>query len=155
MTASGLGRRILAVMNRGMTLIEIALVLLIAGLVAIFAAAPLLGLRDRLAVDQAARDIASLHARARLLAMVESRPIRLDIGADSSLMRAIADGDTITRWRGAGLSAEPATVSGPSRPLWFSPAGVTYGVSNATWVVTRGAVERRVIVSRWGRVRIE
>jgi prepilin-type N-terminal cleavage/methylation domain-containing protein len=142
-------------MNRGVTLIELALVLLIAGLVAIFAAAPLLGLRDRMAVDQAARDIAALHARARLLAMVESRPIRLDIGVDSSLMCAVADGDTITRWRGAGLAAEPATVSGPTRPLWFSPAGVTYGVSNATWIVTRGSAQRRVIVSRWGRVRIE
>jgi prepilin-type N-terminal cleavage/methylation domain-containing protein len=142
-------------MNRGMTLIELALALLIAGLVVIFAAAPVLGVRDRMAVDQTARDIAALHARARLLAMVESRPIRLDIGADSTLMRVIADGDTITRWRGAGLAAEPASVSGPLRPLWFSPAGVTYGVSNATWVVTRGMVERRVVVSRWGRVRIE
>lgn len=142
-------------MRDGVTLIEMALVLLIAGLVGIFGAAPLLGLRDRLAVDQAARDIAALHARARLLAMIESRPIRLDIGADSSTMRVIADGDTIVRWHGAGLSSEPASVSGPSRPLWFSPAGVTYGVSNATWIVTRGTVERRVVVSRWGRVRIE
>jgi len=115
----------------------------------------MLSLRDRMAVDQAARDIAALHARARLLAMVESRPIRLDIGPDSSVMRVIADGDTITRWRGAGMTSEPATVSGPARALWFSPAGVTYGVSNATWVVTRGTVERKVIVSRWGRVRIE
>jgi len=142
-------------MNRGFTLIELALALLIAGLMAILAAGPVLGLRDRLAVDQAARDIVALHARARLLAMVESRPIRLDIGVDSSLMRVIADGDTITRWRGAGLSAEPASVSGPARPLWFSPAGVTYGVSNATWVVTRGSAEKRVVVSRWGRIRIE
>jgi len=142
-------------MTRGFTLIELALVLLIAGLMAIFAAGPLLGLRDRLAVDQAARDIVALHARARLLAMVESRPIRLDIGSDSSLMRVIADGDTITRWRGAGLSAEPASVSGPVRSLWFSPAGVTYGVSNVTWIVTRGSAEKRVVVSRWGRIRIE
>ncbi|MFI5210557.1 MAG: prepilin-type N-terminal cleavage/methylation domain-containing protein, partial [Gemmatimonadales bacterium] len=114
-------RRILAAMNRGFTLIELALVLLIAGLLAILGAGPLLGLRDQIAVDQAARDIVALHARARLLAMVESRPIRLDIGTDSCLMRVIADGDTITRWRGAGLSAEPASVSGPARPLWFSP----------------------------------
>jgi hypothetical protein len=89
------------------------------------------------------------------MAMVESRPVRLDIRPDSITIVAIDGTDTLSRWAGAGTSALAARVSGSARTLWFAPTGVTYGVSNATWVVTRGAVERKLVVSRWGRVRIE
>jgi Tfp pilus assembly protein FimT len=142
-------------MRRGFALVELALVLGLAGLIATFAMPPLLGLRDRMAVDGVIYDLAALHGRARLMAMVESRPVRLDIRPDSITIVAIDGTDTLSRWAGAGTSALAARVSGSARTLWFAPTGVTYGVSNATWVVTRGAVERKLVVSRWGRVRIE
>lgn len=144
-----------ATMRRGFALVELALVLGLAGLIATFAMPPLLGVRDRLAVDAVIYDLAALHSRARLMAMVESRAVQLDIRADSIVIRVVAGTDTVTRWAGPGTAQQPARVSGPSRTLWFAPTGVTYGVSNATWVVARGAVERRLVVSRWGRVRME
>ena len=145
----------LATMRRGFTLVELALVLGLAGLIATFALPPLLGIRDRLAVDGVLYDLAALHGRARLMAMVESRPVRLQLRPDSIILQVVDGADTLTRWAGAGTSAQPARITGGARTLLFSPAGVTYGVSNATWVVTRGAVERKLVVSRWGRVRME
>ncbi|MEO8031255.1 MAG: GspH/FimT family pseudopilin [Gemmatimonadota bacterium] len=142
-------------MRRGFALVELALVLGLAGIIATIAMPPLLGVRDRLAVDGVIYQLAALHGRARLMAMVDGRPVRLEIRADTMLIQEIAGADTVTRWSGPGTSSASARVSGPTRPTLFAPTGVTYGVSNATWVVARGGVERRLIVSRWGRLKIE
>lgn len=142
-------------MRRGFALVELALVLGLAGIIATIAMPPLLGVRDRLAVDATIYQLAGLHARARLMAMVEGRPVRLDIRSDTILIQVIMGADTTTRWSGPGTSRGSVLVTGPSRPLLFAPTGVSYGVSNGTWVVARGNIERRLVVSRWGRVRIE
>jgi len=142
-------------MRRGFALIELVLVLGLAGLIAAFAMPPLMGLRDRLAVDGVIYDLASLHGRARLMAMVESHPVRLTVRPDSILIQIVAGTDTLTRWAAGGTDRMAARVTGAPRTLWFAPTGVSYGVSNVTWVVARGAAERRLVVSRWGRVRIE
>ncbi|HTO72863.1 MAG TPA: type II secretion system protein [Gemmatimonadales bacterium] len=142
-------------MRRGFALIELVLVLGVAGVIATFAMPPLLGIRDRLAVDAVIYDLAGVHGRARLIAMVESRPVRLTVRPDSILIQVVAGTDTVMRWGGPGTASMAARVTGPVRTLWFAPSGVTYGVSNATWVVARGSTERKLVVSRWGRVRIE
>ncbi len=142
-------------MRRGFALIELVLVLGVAGIIATFALPPLLGIRDRLAVDGVIYDLAGVHGRARLIAMVESRPVRLTVRPDSILIQVIAGSDTLNRWAGPGTAAMTARVTGASRSLWFAPTGVAYGVSNVTWVVSRGSAERKLVVSRWGRLRIE
>jgi Tfp pilus assembly protein FimT len=45
-------------------------------------------------------------------------------------------------------------LAGPIRILTFSPVGITTGLSNASFRLTRGAVSRTVVVSRLGRVRL-
>jgi hypothetical protein len=45
-------------------------------------------------------------------------------------------------------------MSSAARTLSFAPSGVTLGFANATFVVSRGAARRQVVVSRLGRVRI-
>ena len=142
-------------MRRGFALVELALMIGLAGIIATIALPPLLGVRDRLAVDDVIYRLSALHGRARLLAMVEGRTVRLEIRPDTMLLQVVTGTDTTTRWSGPGTASLAALVSGPSRPLLFGSTGVTYGVSNATWVVSRGAVERRLIVSRWGRIRLE
>jgi prepilin-type N-terminal cleavage/methylation domain-containing protein len=142
-------------MRRGFALVELALVIGLAGIIATFALPPLLGVRDRIAVDGVLSQLSALHGRARLLAMIEGRPVRLEIRPDTILLQIVAGGDTITHWSGPGTARAAALVTGPYRPLLFAPTGVTYGVSNTTWIVARGGVERRLVVSRWGRVRVE
>lgn len=142
-------------MRRGFALVELVLVIGIAGIVTTIALPPLLGVRDRLAVDSSIYQLSGLIGRARLTAIVEGRPVRLEIRPDTVLLLVVTGTDTVTRWGAPGTDRMPARVSGPARPALFAPTGVTYGVSNATYVVARGGEERRLVISRWGRVRIE
>ena len=104
-------------------------------------------------VDAEARRIAAAHTRARMLAISSGRAMLLHIGGDTLSITEVNGADSIRVWQEPGPSAVSATVTGPARPLMFTPLGITYGVSNGTWLVTYRGVERRVVVSRLGRVR--
>ena len=56
-------------------------------------------------------------------------------------------------WNGV-LVQHDVALTGPTRALTFSPVGVTMGLSNASYHLSRGAATRSVIVSRLGRVRV-
>lgn len=143
-------------MPRGTTLLELLLALLIAGLLATLAAPAAGALRDRLRTHEAAALVAGAHARARLLAAVEHRAVVLTLTADSLVLRAVeTPADTVERWRAPGPSASGVTVSGFPRRIGFAPSGVAFGFANGTYRFTRGAAWREVIVSRYGRVRME
>ncbi|HUR93991.1 MAG TPA: GspH/FimT family pseudopilin [Gemmatimonadales bacterium] len=139
-------------MRRGATLPELAIALLVMGLMLGIALPRIQGLTDSLAVDQAAHEIAAAHRRARMSAILRSHVLELTIDADSLILSE--RGDTTHIWRGAGPSASRVALAGPRRTLIFSPVGITMGLSNASYRLTRGAASRTVIVSRLGRVRI-
>jgi prepilin-type N-terminal cleavage/methylation domain-containing protein len=139
-------------MRRGFTLLELLLALAVAGLL-FGIALPRFGLfRDQLAVGEEAGRIAAAHRRARITAILESRPVVLTIGPDSLCIAV--DADSGTTWTEPGPSAQGVALAGGSRQLMFSPVGITTGVSNATFRLTRGVASRTVVVSRLGRLRI-
>jgi Tfp pilus assembly protein FimT len=143
-------------MSRGATLFEILLTLVLAGLVAAFAAPAAGALRDRLRVQEAAALVAGAHARARLLASVERRVMLLTLTPDSLVLRAVeTPRDTVERWRAAGPVATGVAVSGFPRGIAFAPSGVAFGFANGSYGFSRGTARRDVIVSRYGRVRQE
>jgi prepilin-type N-terminal cleavage/methylation domain-containing protein len=142
-------------MPRGFSLLELLLLLTLVGILAGLAYPRALETLDRAAVERATRELVAAHARARMNAVVESRIGLLYVSADSIVLKMVAGSDTLTRWRSPGPRTLGITLSGPSRPLRFLPSGVTFGASNATYVLSRGAWTRRVIVSRWGRVRVQ
>jgi prepilin-type N-terminal cleavage/methylation domain-containing protein len=143
-------------MNRhGITLIELLLALTLAGLLAGLAYPRIGAAMDRLAVERTAQDLVVAHLRARTLAMVRSRIALLYVTADSLYIATVEGSDTLLRWRGTGAAQQGVLLSGPARPIVFAPSGVTFGVSNGTYVFERGQAQRRVIVSRWGRVRLQ
>jgi type IV fimbrial biogenesis protein FimT len=143
-------------MPRGTTLLELLLALAIAAVLTLLAAPAAAALRDRLRVDEAVRLIAGAHARGRLLATIEQRVIILTLTADSVVLSAVeAPTDTVERWRTAGPSASGVAVSGFPRSVRFAPSGIPFGFSNGTYEVSRGAARRQVIVSRYGRVRVQ
>src|SRR5262245_32383457 len=139
-------------MRRGVTLLELVVALVIVGLVAGIAMPRLQRVADSLAVHRAALDIVSAHRRARMTAILQSRLVELTIRQDTLAIRAA--GDTVELWHAAGPDAESVTLSGPSRALVFSPIGLTVGVSNATYRLSRGTATRTIIVSRLGRLRV-
>jgi Tfp pilus assembly protein FimT len=143
-------------MRRGTTLLELLLVILLTGILALIALPSLAALRDRLAVTEAASLVSNAHARARLLAVVEQRVAVLTLTPDSLVVRVVeSPGDTSARWQARGPTAWQVTSTGFPREITFAPSGVAFGFANGTYEFTRGSAARRVIVSRYGRVRQE
>jgi Tfp pilus assembly protein FimT len=144
-------RAILAAMRHGITLPELALSLAICGLLLGIAVPKLDALRDTLAVEQAAQEVAGAHRRTRIMAIMLGRTMVLSVTPESLTIRP--PGDT-TSWRARGPSFAGVALQGPAHDITFSPVGITTGVSNATYRLTRGASTRAVVLSRLGRVRI-
>ena len=146
---------ILVGMTRGSAILELLVVLAIAGLVALIALAPIGALHDRLAVNRVTEAITSAHTRARLVATAERRIAVLTVTADSLVVRVVeSTRDTVIRWWGTGPATEGVTATGVPRRVFFGPSGVTIGVANGSYILTRGGARRQIIVSRYGRVRV-
>ncbi len=142
-------------MSRGFSLVELLLAILIVGLL-LGITVPTLGpALDRLAVEQAAAELVAAHDRARIIAILESRVVLLTIRPDSLVIQVVNGANTLPRWAAAGPQSEGIALIGPMRSLIFAPIGTTMGFSNATYSLSRGASSRQVIVSRYGRVRIQ
>jgi Tfp pilus assembly protein FimT len=139
-------------MRRGATVLELVLTMILMGLVLSIALPRCQRILDSLAVARAAQDIAGAHRRARMSAILQSRAIELTIDANSLAIRP--RGDTTSLWYADGPAADRVALAGPQRTLVFSPVGITFGLSNASFLLTRGAATRTVVVSRLGRVRI-
>lgn len=142
-------------MSRGVTLVELLLVLVLVGMLTALGAPRFARTLDQLAVDRAARAIMAAHLRARLTAITEGRHSLLIVTADSLVIRLDEPPDSAPLWWGAGAAVEGVALVGPSRPITFAPTGVTIGFANATYSLRRGDASRQVVVSRWGRVRLE
>jgi prepilin-type N-terminal cleavage/methylation domain-containing protein len=140
-------------MRRGTTLVEILLSLVILSLLLGIAFPRFGAMRDQLAVGVEAGRIAAAHRRARMTAILQSRPIVLTISPDSLTLTAEADSGV--RWIEPGPAANGVTLAGGARKITFSPVGISTGASNATFRLTRGAAIRTVVVSRLGRLRIQ
>jgi prepilin-type N-terminal cleavage/methylation domain-containing protein len=141
-------------MQRGMTLPELALALALAGMVMMIGLPKYREALDRIAVDRTAYGLVAAHHRARITAILESRPSFVQFTPDSVVIRVRHGGGTVSRWRTAGPTASGVALSGPTKPLMFSPTGVAMGFANGTWVLQRGRALRKVITSRLGRARI-
>jgi Tfp pilus assembly protein FimT len=139
-------------MRRGVTLLELVLILTVVGILAGIAMPRLNAVADALEVHAAASDISAAHRRARIIAVLQSRIVELSIDTNDLVIRP--RGDTIELWHIRGPAARQVTLAGPPRLITFSPVGLSMGVSNASFHLTRGAASRTVVVSRLGRVRV-
>jgi len=141
-------------MRLGMTLVELLIVLVLMGLLAGAAGPTAFGLRDRYLVGAEASALAGAHNRARIHAVLTGNVTQLEVRSDSVIVRTIVGPDTTVVWAAPGPQARGITLTGAPRTLYFAPTGVTIGLANAGFVLTRGNGHRQVIVSRLGRVRI-
>ncbi len=139
-------------MRRGYSLLETLLSLVIAGILLGITLPRFGDFRDRLAVTEEAVRIAAAHRRARVMAILQSRPVVLTVNPDSLIITA--EPDSKPQWAQEGPAAHGVALAGGVRRISFSPVGITTGVSNATFNLTRGAASRAVVVSRLGRLRI-
>ncbi|MEP6688342.1 MAG: GspH/FimT family pseudopilin [Gemmatimonadales bacterium] len=138
-------------MKRGATLVELVLTLVIIGTLATIALPRARGFTDSLVVQQAAVEIASAHRRARISAILQSRIIELTVSSGALSLRP--RGASVDIWSAPGPAASGVVLAGPPQVIIFSPVGISMGVSNATFRLSRGAATRAVVVSRLGRLR--
>jgi prepilin-type N-terminal cleavage/methylation domain-containing protein len=138
-------------MRHGFTLLETVMVLAVLGLTLGIAAPHIASMSDRLAVEQAAHQLVAAHRRARITSIVRSRSAVLTVGPDSFAIRLA--GDAADTWASSGPAAWGVALAGPIRRLTFSPVGITTGLSNATFRLSRGTAVRTIVVSRLGRLR--
>ena len=139
-------------MKHGFTLPEVALALVIAGLLLAIALPRLTALKQEVVVEQAAQTLVAAHRRARALAVATGHPAILSVATGS--LRITPGGATGPQWRGSGPGDQGVSVSGTPRDLTFSPLGITTGLSNATFILTLGSATRTVVISRLGRIRV-
>jgi len=139
-------------MRRGVTLLELALVLAVTSLVFCIALPRLQRVADQLAVHNASLGIVSAHRRARMSAILQNLLLELTVSADTLAIRV--PGTPRNLWHAPGPSAEGVRLEGPPRSMIFSPVGLTVGLSNASFRLSRGAAGLTVVVSRLGRLRI-
>ena len=139
-------------MRRGFTLLEMLLALAVMSLTLATAVPRLSAIRDAWITEDAAQAIIQAHRKARLYAVLLSRPVVLTVAPDT--LRITTRADSVV-WQGPGPAVAGAALAGPVRTLTFAPIGITMGLSNATFRISRGAALRTVIVSRLGRVRLQ
>jgi len=139
-------------MKSGFTLVEAALSIAVVGLLLGIALPRFSALKQGVAVESAAQNIAAAHRRARAAAIVHGRPAILSVAARG--LRITFPGAAQPHWASAGPSQEGVALAGPPRELTFSPLGITTGLSNATLHLSLGSAFRTIVVSRLGRARI-
>lgn len=135
----------------GHTLVELALVVAIVGLVTIAGVRGIGHHLDRIAVRHAVADAASALARARDEALARHVVVsaRIDTGAATLVLRA--RGERVALYplgqaHGVALSTTRDSIA-------FDARGIGYGAANLTLVARRGAAADTLVVSRLGRTR--
>lgn len=138
--------------NRGLTLPELLLVLVLLALGAGLALPRVMMALDAGLVRAEAAAVVTALDTARGAAMRLGAVARLTL-ADSGYQVVVqAPGGTTVVWRGSGAAARGVHLTGAGQPILFGPSGVAMGAANRTVQLARGAVTRRVVVSRLGRL---
>lgn len=135
----------------GATLLELALVMVIFGILALFAVPRCVALVDAFGVRGASQDVVLALASARRAAIWRGDYATFFANPRSGSVSVVSAGDTLLRRdvasvRGVRLEATRESVT-------FSPTGLGWGAANTTIVVRRGARADTIVTSRLGRVR--
>lgn len=135
-------------MSRGTTLLELLLVLSVLALLTLIATPKVGAIAADLALRQEAAALVRALDEARLLAMQRSDVTSLTLTGSSYRVER----DSQLLWQQSGPLTRGITLSGAGAPIQFGASGVTLGVANRTFVLTRAGRTRRVVISRLGRI---
>jgi Tfp pilus assembly protein FimT len=140
-------------MERGHTLPELALVIVVTGGMCAIALPRLSAWLDRAAVEQASADLVMAITLARDRAAALGSSTRVQIGADTIVVDTLGRGGW-GRWSTRpGPARDGVSVTASNHRIVFSPSGIAHGLSNSRIVVGRGLHHETITVSRLGRVK--
>jgi type II secretion system protein H len=144
-------------MRRGVTLLELLVVLVIVGIMAGMVVPGAASLADRMAVEHEAARLLVAYRSAWLTARVQHRLALLRITSDSLAIRTVSGAgapDTLLAWLAPGPGVAGVSIQGAPHTTVFAPSGAAMGFANTRLVLSRRGATRQVVVSRLGRVRI-
>lgn len=142
-------------MNRGTTLSEVTVVLVVAGILATIGLPAGWQLRNRLMVEHQTAVVAVAYREARLAAMVAGTPTVLWIRPDMFSVWQPSGTDSVLVWQQPGPDREGVTLESTVDRVVVAPSGMTMGLANGRITLRRGGVSRGWVVSRLGRLRLD
>ena len=137
----------------GFTVLELLIVICIAGLLVSFWIPRAARLFDWIATERAVRDVTTALAVARHGAVLQSTRARLTINSDSLLIDRLERQGWAPWWRRPGPASHGVTLQVSNPIVVFGPTGMGWGVSNTKIVLTRGSQTETITMSRVGRVK--
>ncbi|HLB36659.1 MAG TPA: GspH/FimT family pseudopilin [Gemmatimonadales bacterium] len=139
-------------MRRGVTLLELAMVLTIVGVLSAMAFPRAARWLDAIAVSRAAGEIASFYQTARFKAIFRSQRVRLEFGQDT--LRAVFEGPSdsvFLKWPGPARHGVSLVATRPV--IRIQPNGLGLGAANTKVVLKKGMAAESVTTSRVGRLK--
>ena len=135
----------------GVTLAELAVVLVILGVLLALAVPRLAAAADRAAVRAAVADAASVFAAARELAIHSRRAVAVEVDTAGGRLRARRGADVVFQRE---LRGGYAVRLGATRDsMAYDARGLGIGAANLSVTISRGRASDTLFVSRLGRVR--
>jgi type IV fimbrial biogenesis protein FimT len=138
-------------MRRGLTLIEVTVVMAIVALLCGIGIPALLRRLDRGKVRHASTEIASALALARTTAVAREAHVSVTFDATRSAIAVVAGRDTLVA-RALGDIYGIQLRSNRDSAV-YGPTGLGYGAANQSVIIRRGSAVDTVVISRLGRVR--
>ena len=137
--------------RRGFSLIELVLVMTLAGMVCLTVVQALTLQLDRMAVRNAIAEAAGALARARDEALARRAVVRVRIDTGQRTLIVRSGNEHIARH--AFGHAHGVTLTTTRDSIAFDVRGLGHGAANLTLVARRGRAADTLVVSRLGRVR--
>lgn len=135
----------------GYTLLELMIVVTIAGLVLMIAVPRTRAVLDGISVRSAAGDVIATMSYARSLALSGQEPVVVHVDSATGTLRVRRGGEVL---HSRGIAhAHGVRLAGTRDSLAYDPRGFGRGLANLSIVIRRGMAVETVFVSRLGRVR--
>lgn len=137
----------------GFTVLELLIVICIAGVLVAFGIPRAARLMDWIATERAVRDVTTALAVARHGAVMQGTRARLTIKSDSLLIDRLEGQEWRPWWRRPGPASHGVTLKVSNPIVVFGPTGMGWGASNTRIVLMRGSQVETITTSRVGRVK--
>ena len=137
--------------RRGLTLIELVLVVTLTAVVSLLGVRQLGRYLDHIAAHDATRAAANVIARARDEAVALHAPVVVRIDTAAGTIELQAHGNAFAHTALGAVHGVSLTATRDS--IAFDVRGLGYGAANLTLTARRGAAADTLVVSRLGRVR--
>lgn len=139
-------------MARGVTLVELVVVLALGSVLVLLAAPRWARVRDRHAVARATTHVATFYHAARYGAIMRARQVRIELSTER--LRAVYEGvtDSVLLDR-PGPARDGVALSASRAVIRIAPNGLGWGAANTRLILRRGMAAETLTTSRLGRLK--